>query len=333
MNTYERFRHILATELIAAMPELTGEMIERITAAADRSMRGYEITERVGASVKDDNDLIKLYIAVKKTEGLSRGTLNNYARILELFFKAVQKAPDCIVANDIRMFLYDYQERRKVSNRTLDKYREMICWFFGWAYNEEYITRNPAKSIRAIKAEIKQRQSLTQLELERLRLACNTKRERAIVEFLYSTGCRVSELAAVTMSDLDMHNRTVHLYGKGRKHRTSYINAKCEIAIEQYIAERKGDSEFLFVSERAPYNGIKKAALEKIMRNLSAKSGVNKNITPHILRHTTATQAVSNGMPIEEISRMLGHANLTTTMTYVQSSQESIQAHHSRCII
>lgn len=333
MNAYERMRHIFTAELVDTMPGLSGDAVEGIAAALDRAVRGYEVTEQMCAAAPNESELVKIYIAVKKTEGLSQGTLTNYACILRHFFEAVKKTPEDVVANDIRMFLYDYQEKRNVSNRTLDKYREMICWFFGWAYNEEYISRNPARSIKAIRAEIKQRQSLTQLELERLRLACCTKREKAMVEFLYSTGCRISELAAVTTDDLDMHNRTVHLYGKGRKHRTSYINAKCEIAMEEYMAERKGSSRYLFVSERAPYNGITKAALEKIMRNLSARSGVNKNVTPHVLRHTTATQAVGNGMPIEEISRMLGHANLTTTMTYVQSSQESIQSHHARCII
>ena len=105
--------------------------------------------------------MVKIYLVVKKTEGLAEGTLENYWRILKSFFEWSHKQPEEIVANDIRMFLYFYQQNHSVSNRTLDKYREMICWFFSWAHKEEYISRDPITSIKPIKHEIKERQALT----------------------------------------------------------------------------------------------------------------------------------------------------------------------------
>lgn len=336
MNCYEQMKNSFLMELDRLMPDISSQTIAMIGDALDKAAYPFEIVVKETAIVVREElipEVVKIYIAVKKTEGLSHGTLSNYARTLRQFFVWVSKPIEDVVANDIRMFLYNYQQHRNVSNATLEKYREMICWFFAWAYREEYIQRDPSRSIKSIKAEVKERQALTQLELEHLRLACDTPREKALIEFMYSTGCRVSELCAVKMDDLNMHEKSVHLYGKGRKHRTSFMNARCEVALEEYMRCRKGVSEYVFVSDRSPYEKLTKAAVEKIVRNIASRSNITKHITPHVLRHTTATQAVNNGMPIEDVSKLLGHASVSTTMTYAKVSKENVRAQHTKCII
>lgn len=164
-------------------------------------------------------------------------------------------------------------------------------------------------------------------------MACRTPREKAMLEFFYSTGCRVSELCNVKKSDIDWRENSVHLFGKGKKHRTSFINAKCEVALTEYIAQRKDECEYLFVSERAPHDKLEKASIEKAIKKLAERAGINKRVTPHILRHTTATQAVNNGMAIEEVSKLLGHASISTTMVYAKVSTENVQTHHAKCVI
>lgn len=84
---------------------------------------------------------------------------------------------------------------------------------------------------------------------------------------------------------------------------------------------------------RKPHNQLTKSAIEKIIKELANSSAVTKHVTPHILRHTTATQAVNNGMPIEDVSKLLGHANVATTMIYAKVSQENVQSQHTKCII
>ena len=315
---------------------LPADVLEKITDALDRAVYGYEIEQKelaLSTCVDTIPMLVKTYLIVKKTEGLSEGTLENYYRILVAFFRWFKRAPEEVTANDIRMFLFDYHQKHNVGDRTMDKYREMICWFFHWAHTEEYLAKDPGRSIRPIKYETKERTALTQVELEYLRMACSTKREQAMLEFLYSTGCRVSELAIVKKTDIDWHNGTVHLFGKGRKHRTSFINAKCEVALKEYLRRRDDDNEYLFVTERKPYRQMTKCAIEKVIRQLAGRSFVDKHVTPHILRHTTATQAVNNGMPIEDVSRLLGHASVNTTMIYAKVSTEKIQTSHLRCVI
>lgn len=336
MNYYEQMKNMVLMEIENAMPETTSEQYEHIGRALDKAANMFEIQKKETALsvVKDPiPDAAKMYIVVKKTEGLSQGTLENYARILKQFFCHVNKELDNITANDIRLFLYQYQQCKKISDRTLDKYRQMICWFFSWAYREDYINKDPSKSVKAIRHEVKERNALTQLELERLRLGCKTKRDKAILEFLFSTGCRVSELSIVRKEDVNLKDGTVHLFGKGRKHRTSFINAKCEIALGEYLNERTDDSEYLFVTERAPIHEISKGGLEKIVNQIASNSGLGKHITPHIIRHTTATLAVNNGMPIEAVSKLLGHANVSTTMIYAKVSKDIVHAQHTRYVI
>lgn len=336
MNTQEQFKNTFLLELNKEILEVMEEYYEAIEYCLTKTMFDYDINvKNTALTIVQDPvpQLVKIYLVVKKTEGLAEGTLENYWRILKSFFEWSRKQPEEIVANDIRMFLYFYQQDHSVSNRTLDKYREMICWFFSWAHKEEYISRDPTTSIKPIKHEIKERQALTQLELEYLRKACKTPRQKAILEFLYSTGCRVSEMIQVKKDDINWKDNTVHLFGKGQKHRTSFINAKAEVAIKDYLATRRDECEFLFVSERAPIHGIKKESIEKIIRELAQMSEITRHVTPHILRHTCATQALESGMPIEDVSKLLGHAQVNTTMIYAKASLDKVQNEHRRCIV
>lgn len=143
----------------------------------------------------------------------------------------------------------------------------------------------------------------------------------------------MTELTIVKLSDIDRKSGTVHLFGKGRKHRTSFINAKCEVALREYLATRDDDCEYLFVSQRKPYRKLTKCAVEKVVRQLAERSRATKPVTPHVLRHTTATTAVNAGMPIEDVSKLLGHASLNTTLIYAKVATDRVQSEHLRCVV
>ena len=314
---------------------------EALTAAVrilDEVATRYEIHDKEMALAVYNGEIpeiVKLFIVCKKIEGLSQRTLDTYMRQLCIFFRSVNKSFIQISANDIRVYLYKYQQDRGCSNRSLDKYRGYLSTFFTWAVDEGYIDRNPMRTIQPIKFEKKPRQNLTQLELEYLRCACETPREKAIIEFLYSTGCRVAELAALKKTDVDWNARSVHLFGKGKKHRTSFINAKAEVSLQAYLDTRSDDCDFLFVTERKPYKGLTTAAVQKIVRKVAARTAnqIQKNVTPHVLRHTTATMAMQSGMPIVDISKLLGHTKVDTTMIYTHVNTIDVQAGHRKHIV
>ena len=233
------------------------------------------------------------------------------------------------------MFLHNYQTERGIADSSLDKVRGSISSFFKWAAAEEYLPKDPTVSVKSIKFEKKERQYCTQVELEYLRLACQTPKQRAILELFYSSGCRIAELVNLKKSDIDFQEGTVQLFGKGKKHRVSYINAKAEVALREYLASRVDDNEALFVSDRRPYNSMGDDGVRKIIRLMAerARDNLSHHVVPHALRHTTATTMALNGADITSIQAVLGHSNINTTMVYVHTSQEAVKLDHQKTII
>ena len=279
-------------------------------------------------------ETVEIFIVSKKIAGLSEKTLYLYLIVLTDFFRTINKDPEKITANDIRIYLYQYQKDHGVSNRTLDGRRTIICSYFNWMASEEYICKNPAINIQPIKYERRHKRAMSQLDLEKVRLACRTKREKAIVEMLYSTGCRVTELERLNISDVNFETKEVTLFGKGSKHRTSYLNAKAEVALKDYLNSRTDDNPALFVYDRKPYGRLKKAGIEFMIRKMMERtSGVTTHVTPHIFRHTTATTALDRGMSIVDVSRLLGHTRVETTMEYITANSDSVKNNHKNYVI
>lgn len=277
---------------------------------------------------------VEIYIVSKKIAGLSDKSLYLYKIILEDFFRTVQKEPERISANDIRVYLYKYQKEHNISNRTLDCRRTILCSYFTWMASEEYISKNPAINITPIKYEKKHKKPMTQLELERIRLACKTTREKAVIEMLYSTGCRVSELEHLNIDDVNFDTKEVNLFGKGSKHRISYLNARAEVALKAYLNERTDTNLALFVYDRKPYSRFKKSGIENMIRKLMERTtDVSTHVTPHVFRHTFTSTSIDRGMSVVVVSKLLGHARLDTTMEYVTVSTKTIKTSHQNYVI
>ena len=111
------------------------------------------------------------------------------------------------------------------------------------------------------------------------------------------------------------------------------MNARATLALRAYLKMRNDTNEALIVTERAPYRPMSKEAIESTVRKIAERSGISRKVTPHIIRHTTATIAVNAGMPIEDVSKLLGHASVNTTMIYAKASNEKVQTEHTRCVI
>lgn len=332
---YEQFKNQL---LMTLEPFYAKEDLQLISSCLDRVAYDYEVSRKETSIVVYNQELpeiAKIYLVCRKVEGASEKTLYNYGMALKNFFFAMQKPVERISTNDVRVYLYQYKEHRKVSEATLDKLRQTLDAFFKWACCEGYLTRNPMQTIKPIKCEIKPRQALSQVDLEYLRQECITLKEKAIVEFFYSTGCRVSELANVKLKDIDWVTKEVHLFGKGKKHRTSYLNAKAEVALKNYLASRTDSNDYVFVSDRKPHDKMHACGIQKIVRKLAERASehVQKKVTPHIFRHTTATTAMNNGMPVEEIRLLLGHESISTTMVYAKTSLENVKIGHKKHVI
>ena len=132
---------------------------------------------------------------------------------------------------------------------------------------------------------------------------------------------------------MNFDNKEVILFGKGSKHRISYLNARAEVALKEYLNERTDTNPALFVYDRKPYGRFKKSGIENMIRKLMNRTnGVTTHVTPHIFRHATASTAIERGMNIVDVSKLLGHKNLNTTIEYISTDLKSIKDSHNKFI-
>ena len=148
-----------------------------------------------------------------------------------------------ITTNDLRYYLALYQEQRKVSGTRLDAMRRVFSAFFNWLEAEDYIYKSPAIRVARIKKDTKKERELYESEIELLAEACTNIRDRALIEFMYATAARVSEVAAVNISDIDFENRSVLLHGKGVKDRISYFTDKALLFLKKYLEQNTVSAE------------------------------------------------------------------------------------------
>lgn len=281
-----------------------------------------------GLVVSDIEDKMQIYLASKKLDGLSKKTLTNYQYQLLIFSDYIKKPLSSINAMDIRMFLAARCKEMKSSS--INAQISTLKAFFGWLHNEEYIPKNPMVKIKPTKEPKRLRNPLSDEEIELLRQACKTDREKALIEFLISTGCRLSEVTGVNKCVIDWHEMSLSVIGKGNKERKVYFNVKAKILLEKYLKNRKGESEALFVSERFPYGRLSGRAIEKEVKNVAMKAGLNKSIYPHLFRHSFATHNINSGMPLHIIQHLMGHSTAATTQIYAKVDDENIRHEYKK---
>lgn len=289
-------------------------------------LKDYSITKESDEQRSDLNRRIKYYLGAKRIDGLSDKTLGNYRCNLEMFAARVNKSAAKVTTDDIRGYISYLDETRHLKDTSLQTHINILRAFFGWLHTEERIKKNPMSKIKSLKLDKKgARQALTVEELERLRDACKTYREKALIEFLVSTGCRLSEIAQLRAADLNLADRSVQVTGKGDKDRMVYFSVRARLMVQEYIVQRKG-GDGLFVSNKSPYEPLKPRAIQRIVRSLSERAGLEGRVHPHLLRHTFATHALNGGMDVTVIQRLLGHEDIATTQIYAELNEEGVSS-------
>ena len=332
--SYEIFRTSLSARLLNH--DYPAKLIHDVLQELDIVAADYEIRRACTDLIVTDGvpQVLKNYCASLIIENKARGTVEGYRRELTRFFAAISKPFNQITTNDIRIYLYRRQQENNLSKSTVEHIRVIINAFYSWVVDEELMDRNPARRIEPIRVPRPDRRPVPAVDLEYLRKACETPRERALVDFLYSTGCRISECSALDVSDINWADRSVRIrHGKGDKARTTYFNAEAEVSLREYLDSRPHESSALFCSSRAPYGHVTRELLEREIKSVRSRSGqLTVPVTPHILRHTFATTALANGAPVQHVQQLLGHASLDTTMIYTHIQQEDIRTSHRKCV-
>jgi len=293
--------------------------------------------------VYDDSDkkIFQRFFVAKAVEGLSPNSLTYYNIIISKFLLNIEKHIGEIITDDIRIYLAR-KKLDKVSDNTLNNIRRVLNSFFNWCTEENLIEKNPMLRIKGIRQTKKIRKPFSEDEMELLRSATNTKRDRAIIEFLYSTGCRVSEMTSVNRDDVNLLDGQIDVLGKGHKYRTVYLSSRCKIALKEYLDTRNDNLDALFISTWEGFNNkecinsnpcrMSKSAVESMLRKLGKNVKID-NVHPHRFRRTAATIALKRGMPLEQVQKFLGHESIQTTTIYAQSTNDEVKLNHEKYII
>lgn len=321
----EKFRVELLTMLDKSMSK---EQISAVDMALTALFQKYEISEAcTELAVRDDSNerIINTYIASMRLEGRSEKTLKQYYDALTKLLDEIPKRIKDIRTNDIRYHLAHYQSTHKVSNATVNNKRKFLSAFFVWATREEIVDKNPMLKINSIKEKYVTKKPFSDIELAKIRDALEDNREKALVEFLLSTGCRVSEVAGLKVGNIDFRTGECVVLGKGNKERTVYLNNKSMYYLERYLGNFVDADRPLFMNARG--RGMTKQNIEELMRIIGKRAGVSK-VHPHRFRRTMATNAMKRGMPVQYIQVILGHSKLDTTMIYCIYDKEVVKAEY-----
>jgi integrase/recombinase XerD len=274
---------------------------------------------------------IKSYQSYLRIErGLSKNTIDNYSFDIErlcLFLEEneISVSPIKISEETIQQFIYSVS--KEVNPRSQARIISGLKSFFSYLIFEDYRTDNPMELIESPKTGRKLPDTLSVVEIDSLiaaiDLASNEgERNRAMLETLYGCGLRVSELVSLKISDLFFDEGFVKITGKGNKQRfvpvgnlTQKYILIYKDTIRNHLNIKKGHEDTLFLNRRG--NQLSRAMIFTIIKDLATKIKLNKNISPHTLRHSFATHLLENGADLRSIQLMLGHESITTTEIYV----------------
>jgi len=320
-------------------------------------LSGYTIekntTDIVPYRAESNDILIKRFVIAKKIKGCTDRTLHYYAKQLNMVLAKIGKNAIEVTADDMRYYIA-IRIKSGVSKETINNDIRCMRTFYQWLTDEDVVAKNPMNKISAIKKEYKPKEAFTDDEIVRMRSLLTTNRERAIFELLLCTGCRVSELVGMRIDDVDIKEERILVHGKGQKDRHVYLNANAKFALLEYSKERKDRNVWLFPGGSSnailesglgakqgkewykmpelvdPDNHIDKGTIEQMIRQLGKKCGAKAY--PHKFRRTCATNALRSGMPIEMVSKMLGHANIAVTQLYLDLKEEDLKNMHKKYV-
>ena len=311
------------------LPYLDNAQRNQLKTILDSVLTKYEIAEEL--DFRSNEDMIGRFIEAKRIEGCSEKTLNYYQKTIADLLSAIDKEVMHITTEDLRTYLTDYQNSKKISKVTVDNVRRILSSFFSWLEDEDYILKSPVRRIHKVKTTSTVKETYTDEALEQMRDSCSELRDRAMIDMLASTGMRVGEMVLLNRADIDFSERECVVLGKGNKQRIVYFDARTKIHLQNYLASRIDDNDALFVSLRSPHRRLTIGGIEVRIRELGKSLGMNK-VHPHKFRRTLATVAIDKGMPIEQLQHLLGHKRIDTTLQYAMVKQSNVKNAHRKFI-
>ncbi len=266
----------------------------------------------------------------------SKLTVNGYLKDLDVFLEYISnqniKDYNDITYQDIRLYI-NYLYNNKYSNKTISRHISSLRSFFKYLKKENIIKDNPCLLISNPKLDKKLPKYLNFEETEKLLNVFDSDniydiRNSLILELLYSTGIRVSELVNIKLNDVSIFDRSILITGKGNKQRIVYFGKKCLDLLDKYLKKSYNEInvdgvDYLILSKKG--KKINDRQVREIIDEAARNASIDMKISPHVLRHTFATHMLSDGADLRSVQELLGHENLSTTQIYTHLTNEEIR--------
>ena len=304
---------------------VTVQQMEEIRRAVMNVADRFDMRE-IRTEENGEDDMIRCYLSALSVQCRSENTIARYEYIIRRMLQHVGVPTRRITVYHLRQYLAD-EKARGISDSTLEGLRQVFSAYFNWLQREALIDRNPTANLGTIKKALKVKKTYTDIDIEKLMNVCRSVRDRAIIHFLASTGCRISEMTGLDRDAVDLERLECVVHGKGNKERTVFLSPVAGMWLAEYMNGRKDEDPALFVSrlkERLRPGGVRE------MLNVLAREAGVEHVHPHKFRRTLATDLARHGMPIQEIAALLGHEKLDTTLTYVVRDKETIRSNVRR---
>ena len=279
-----------------------------------------------------NSQLIMEYLEFLEVErGLAQNTLEAYNRDMIQFFDFIeaQNVSDINQIKRIHINLYlKFLKEKKLAPTSLSRKIASLKGFFSWLNSMQKLNYNPTLSIEQPKLSQKLPKVLSSEEVSTILKSKLSKRDKAIIEVIYAAGLRVSELCGLKMTNIDLSSRFVRCVGKGSKERIIPIGNMAVKAVKSYLKERdyilkKNQIQTPFIFLRENGKQITRSDVYLIVKNLGKL--INKEITPHVLRHSFATHLLENGADLRVVQELLGHSDVSTTQLYTHVSKKRLK--------
>lgn len=269
---------------------------------------------------------------LKDIKNYSDLTINSYFKDLEEFIKFTNKDLLTINKNDIKSYL-KYLFDKDNSSKTVSRKISTLKSFYKYYKSKGTILVNPVSNIKYPKLDKNLPKFIPYNELEEL-IKVSTEdtfgeRNNLIIELMYATGVRVSELVNITLNDIDYKNKQINICGKGSYERIVYYGSEAEEALNKYINNLRKEllkgreSKYLILNKDG--NKITTRGISKIIDSLINKVSIKTKVSPHTLRHTFATHLLDNGCDLRSVQELLGHKNINTTEIYTHVTSERLK--------
>ncbi|WP_148335155.1 MULTISPECIES: site-specific tyrosine recombinase/integron integrase [Bacillus] len=266
--------------------------------------------------------VINEFLLSMKVSNYSERTIITYQEALQRFFRE-RKAPfSQLTYDDVREWLNQYQKVWKES--TLYSNLSILSSFFNFCVEEGYLEKSVIKKRWYPRLPQPIPKYLDKEEIAKIRQQCEKEplRNRAILEFLLTTGCRLGEVQRLNRDDVDLENRTARVVGKGKKIRLVHFSEKCALLLERYLEHRKDDNPAFFITKWGTRTEGRN--IQNFLREIGKAARLSTSLHPHRLRHTFATELLAKGADLVFIGDEMGHVNLQTTQIYARLPKQDI---------